>query len=46
MDVSNNLEYNNDVVITTDNIAQYIQEHNWTGEASSDLHMNTFNITI
>ena len=44
MDSSDNLEYNNDVVITTDNIAQYIQEHNWTGEASSDLHMNTFNI--
>ena len=43
-DTSDNLEYNNNVVITTDNIAQYIQEHNWTGEAESDLHMNTFNI--
>jgi hypothetical protein len=46
IDLSNNLLYNNSVVINADNIQSYISQANWEPNASSDLNMNTHNIEM
>lgn len=43
-DSSDNLTYNNDVVITSENIASYVNQHDWTPTASSDLDMANYSV--
>ena len=44
---TNELLFNNDVVVTADNIAQYIESSgvNWSSTAESNLNMNNYDIT-
>jgi hypothetical protein len=41
---SSNLQYNGDVVITSSNIDEYIEQINWSGDATSSLSMNHYDI--
>ena len=46
IDFSNNLLYDDAIVVTADNINQYISQANWEPNAGSDLNMNTYNINL
>ena len=46
IDLSNNLLYDDAIVVTANNIGGYISSANWEPSASSDLNMNTFNINL
>lgn len=46
IDLSNNLLYDDAIVVTANNIAGYISAGNWEPNASSDLNMTTHNINL
>lgn len=43
-DSSQNLTYNNNVVVTSANVDSYVQQHEWANNASSDLDMNSYSL--
>jgi hypothetical protein len=43
-DLQDNLTYNSDIVITSENINQYISQETWNGTAESDLNMSNFSV--
>ena len=46
IDLSNNLVYDDSIVVTAANIGGYISQANWEPNAASDLNMTTHNINL